>query len=199
MSTGENLTADASRPALALESRQGDAIALTVLAFLTYVPLFLTHRGRLNADTKQFLYLDPGRLLETAPNLWNLRVSGGTITHQNIGYLWPMGPYFWIGHLLGVPDWVTQRLWMGTIMFAAAAGAYFLFRSLWGDRKAATIGALVYGLSPFVLGHITGQSVLLLPVSALPWLIICVRNALRARTRGAGPRRSHSSPPRPGR
>ena len=36
-----------------------------------------------------------------------------------------------------------------------------------------------YGLSPFVLGHITGQSALLLPFSALPWLIIAARNTLR--------------------
>ena len=57
----------------------------------------------------------------------------------------------------------------------ASTGAYFLFRALWGDRRAAVVGGLAYGLSPFVLGHITGQSALLLPFSALPWLISSTR------------------------
>ena len=160
--------------------RRGDGVALGILAALTYLPLFLANWGRLDSDTKQYLYLDPGGLLASAPHLWNRQVSGGTVTHQNIGYLWPMGPYYWLTDILGVPDWVSQRLWMGTIMFAAAAGAYWLFRSLWQDQRAATVGAIVYGVSPFVLGHITGQSALLLPFSALPWLIVAVRNALRA-------------------
>jgi len=159
---------------------RGDGVALAVLAAITYLPLLVTNRGRLNADTKLYLYLDPGGLWSSAADLWNDRVSGGTVTHQNIGYLWPMGPYYWLTDVLGVPDWLAQRLWMGTIMFAAAAGAYWLFRSLWQDQRGATVGAVVYGISPFVLGHITGQSALLLPFAALPWLIVAVRNALRA-------------------
>jgi arabinofuranan 3-O-arabinosyltransferase len=157
----------------------GDGIAVAILAAVTYVPLFLSHHGTLDADTKQYLYLDPEGLLGSAANLWNTRTSGGTVTHQNIGYLWPMGPYYWVTDRLGIPDWVAQRLWMGTIMFLAAAGAYFLFRTLWGDRRAAVVGGLAYGLSPFVLGHVTGQSALLLPFTALPWLIIAARNCLR--------------------
>ncbi|MFM8305081.1 MAG: alpha-(1-_3)-arabinofuranosyltransferase family protein [Actinomycetota bacterium] len=157
-----------------------DGVVIGVLALVTYGPLFLTNWGRLAADTKLFLYLDPGNLFAGATRLWNRRVSGGTVTHQNIGYLWPMGPYYWLTDVLGLPDWIAQRLWMGTIMFVAAAGAYWLFRSLWSDRRGAAVGAVVYGVSPFVLGHITGQSALLLPFSALPWLIVAVRNALRA-------------------
>jgi len=168
------------RPRDARTDRRGDWTALGVLAAITYLPLFLTNRGRLNADTKLYLYLDPGGLLGSAPHLWNRRWSGGTVTHQNIGYLWPMGPYYWLTDVLGIPDWVAQRFWLASIMFAAAAGAYWCFRSLWRDRWAAVAGALVYGLSPFVLGHITGQSALLLPFAALPWLVVAVRNALRA-------------------
>jgi arabinofuranan 3-O-arabinosyltransferase len=157
-----------------------DGLALAILAAVAYVPLFLSHHGRLNADTKLYLYLDPARLLRSAPNLWNPRWSGGTVTHQNIGYLWPMGPYYRVADALGVPDWAAQRCWLASILFAAAAGAYWCFRSLWRDRWAAVAGGLVYGLSPFVLGHITGQSALLLPFAALPWLVWAVRNALRA-------------------
>ncbi|MEI8001558.1 MAG: alpha-(1-_3)-arabinofuranosyltransferase family protein, partial [Actinomycetes bacterium] len=160
-------------------TRRGDGPLVALLALVVYVPLLVSHWGTLEADTKQYLYLDPGGLLRSAPNLWNSRIDGGSVTHQNIGYLWPMGPFYWVTNVLGVPDWVAQRLWMGSIQFLAALGAYVLFRSLWRDRRAAFVGGLVYGLSPFVLGQITGQSALLLPFCALPWMILATRNALR--------------------
>lgn len=152
---------------------------VAALAALCYLPLLLTHRGTLQADTKQYLYLDPAQLLRSAPDLWNPRLSGGTVTHQYIGYLWPMGPFYRVADLLGLPDWLAQRLWTGSVLFVAALGAFAFFRSLWGDRRAAFVGGLFYGLSPFVLGMITGQSALLLPFCALPWMVLATRNALR--------------------
>ena len=84
-----------------------------LLALVAYVPLLLTRPGKVGADTKTYLYLDPappavpGRL-PVGPH-----VGLGTVTHQNIGYLWPMGPYYWLMDAIGVPDWVAQRLWLG--------------------------------------------------------------------------------------
>ena len=41
-----------------------------------------------------------------------------------------MGPYYWVLHQFGVPAWVSQRLWLGSILFAAALGVLFLLRTL---------------------------------------------------------------------
>ena len=41
-----------------------------VLALLAYVPVLLTKPGKVVADTKTYLYLDPGRLLERAVSMW---------------------------------------------------------------------------------------------------------------------------------
>ena len=71
------------------------------------------HRGWSVADTKSYLYLDPGGLSTRAWSMWDPNIGVGTVTHQNIGYLWPMGPWFWAFEQLGVPDWVAQRLWLG--------------------------------------------------------------------------------------
>ena len=76
-------------PALALRAR---AIGYAVLALLAYVPAFLSDPGKVGADTKNYLYLDPDRLLARAPSLWDPNIGLGTVTHQNIGYLFPMGP-----------------------------------------------------------------------------------------------------------
>ena len=73
------------------------------LALLAYVPFLLSSPGKLSSDTKQYLYLDPGRFLARVPWLWDPHVAAGTVPHQQIGYLFPMGPYFWLADPLGVP------------------------------------------------------------------------------------------------
>ena len=80
------------------------------LALVAYVPLLLTHRGEVSADTKTYLYLDPSRLLAKAPYMWDAGTGLGTVTHQTLGYLFPMGPYYWLMQTLGFPDWVAQRI-----------------------------------------------------------------------------------------
>ena len=61
--------------------------------------------------------------------MWDPHIGMGTVTHQNIGYLFPMGPYYWVLDKLGVPDWVAQRLWLGSILFFAALGVLYLLRT----------------------------------------------------------------------
>src|SRR3546814_11462644 len=87
------------------------------MALVCYVPLATGRAGVLNADTKQYLYLDPGGLLERAANVWDPTIAGGTVTHQNIGYLWPMGPSFWLAERPGTPDWLASRVSYGSILF----------------------------------------------------------------------------------
>jgi arabinofuranan 3-O-arabinosyltransferase len=156
-------------------------------AVLAYLPLLLTQQGQVGADTKTYLYLDPARLLGRAPYLWDEHIGAGTITHQNIGYLWPMGPWYWLFETLGFPDWVAQRLWLGTVLFAAALGVRYLLTTLgWRDgrRQGAVeygvlVASLAYMLSPYVLDYAARISVILLPWAGLPWLVALTVRALR--------------------
>src|SRR5688572_4475647 len=153
-----------STPALvALTALRRRVAALAPLGLVAYVPLLLTAPGRVAADTKTYLYLDPSRLLSRAWSMWDPNVGLGTVTHQTIGYLWPMGPFFWLFESLGVPDWVAQRVWVASLMFAAGAGVAYLLRTL-GVRHAPAIvaAALVYELSPYVLHYAARISVILL-------------------------------------
>ena len=141
LATATPRAADASEASVPRSlDRWGSVMRHAILAFGVYVPLLLTARGRVVADTKQYLYLDPTRLLERAPFMWDPNIGLGTVTHQNIGYLFPMGPWFWLFQQIGVPDWVAQRLWLATIMFAAGSGVLFLLRSL-GWRSASVADA----------------------------------------------------------
>jgi arabinofuranan 3-O-arabinosyltransferase len=149
------------------------------LAAIAYIPYLVSAPGRVSVDTKLYLFLDPSRLLSNAPYLWDPSYAAGTVTHQNIGYVFPMGPWFWAFDALQVPDWIAQRLWFGSIVFAAGAGVLFLCRTLAKRDAGAVAAALVYMLSPYVLAYTARQSVILLPWAGLPWLLALTERSLR--------------------
>src|SRR5262249_21320957 len=143
-----------------------------------YVPVLLSAPGKVGADTKQYLYLDPGRLISRAVSMWDPHVGMGTVTHQTIGYVFPMGPYYWTLDKLGVPDWVAQRLWLGSLLFAAALGVLYLFRTFGVRGPGVVVAAFAFMLTPYTLDYSARISVLLMPFAALPWMIGVVRKAL---------------------
>ncbi|MGH9275010.1 MAG: alpha-(1-_3)-arabinofuranosyltransferase domain-containing protein, partial [Acidimicrobiales bacterium] len=148
-------------------------------AALIYVPLLLTARGQVVADTKSYLYLDPDRLLARAWSMWDPHVGMGTVTHQNIGFLWPMGPYYWAMEHLGAPDWVAQRLWLGSIMFLAGLGVRYLLRTFAWRGPAVGVAMVAYALTPYLLTIAPRISAILLSYAALPWMIALTVRALR--------------------
>ncbi|MCU1452356.1 MAG: hypothetical protein JWN46_502 [Acidimicrobiales bacterium] len=150
-----------------------------VLAAVIYVPLLLTHPGKVGADTKTYLYLDPARMLSRAPSMWDPGIGMGTVTHQNIGYLWPIGPWYWLMQNIGVPDWVAQRLWLGSILFVAGVGVRYLLKALGQRGPHVTAATFLYALTPYVLTLGARLSVILLPYAGLPWLIAFTVLALR--------------------
>ena len=143
-----------------------------LLAVVAYVPLLLTKRGLLADDTKVYLYLDPRHLLATAASMWNADVGFGTVTHQNIGYLFPMGPYYLLTKAAGLPVWVSQRFWMGSLLFLAALGARRCAQELGLSRRAGWVVAVPYMLTPFLIVDIARTSALLMPWAGLGWMMI---------------------------
>jgi hypothetical protein len=161
-------------------SRRGRlALGYGLLAALAYIPPLLTAPGKVAADTKQYLYLDPGRLMSRAASMWDPHVAMGTVTHQTIGYLFPMGPYYWVFDKLGVPDWIAQRLWLGSLLFFAAVGVLYLLRTFGLTGAGVVVAAIAYMCTPYVLDYAARISVLLMPWAALPWMIGLIRKALR--------------------
>lgn len=144
---------------------------VVLFGILAYVPGLATKPGRMVADTKLYLYLDPGRLMSDAPFTWDTRQFGGWVPHQTIAYLWPQGPWYWAFDKLAVPDWIAHRLWIGTLLFAGALGVYWLARLLGLPKSGAAVAAVVYQLSPYTLPYLSRTSAMLLPWAALGWLI----------------------------
>jgi arabinofuranan 3-O-arabinosyltransferase len=150
-----------------------------VLAVLAYVPTLAVQPGVITPDTKTYLYLDPLKFLSQVAFMWNPSVALGTVPHQYIGYLLPMGPFYAVFHLVGVPVWVAQRLWLGSILFLAGVGILYLSRVLGLSGPGPTAAALAYMLSPYFLQYAGRISVILLPWAGLPFMLGLTIVALR--------------------
>ena len=170
------------RTAIGWSANRQDRVVAAVLAVAAYVPMLLTSPGRVSADTKTYLTVDPGEVLRQATSMWDPSVGAGTVPHQNIGYLFPLGPFYWLTDAVGIPDWLTQRLLWGTLVFAAAYGAYRLLRWLGWAPVAAVVAAFAYGFSPYLLSYLARLSVILGPWAALPWMILLAAKAARTRS-----------------
>lgn len=149
------------------------------LVAVAYAPHLLSAPGRVSADSRLDLLVDPGAALARATDLWDPQVGAGTVPHQGLGYLVPTAPWFWLLDRLGCPDWLAQRLWWGTLTLVALLGARWLLARTGTGRTGAVVGALVYGLSPYQLAFTARMSVLLLPWAVLPWLVGLTMRATR--------------------
>jgi hypothetical protein len=132
-----------------------------------------------DSDTKSYLYLDAGRFLRQSASMWDPTVGLGTVTHEQIGFLFPLGPFFWAVHALGIPLWVSQRLWVGAVLFAAGAGVLYLCRTIGLEGPGRFVAAVAYMLSPYWLQDIGRIGSLVLPWAGLAWMVAFVIRGVR--------------------
>ena len=104
-----------------LLSRRRLLISVAVLAVLAYLPALTARPGRMVADSKLYLYLDPQRFLGDNLYTFDPRQFAGWVPHQHISYLWPSGPWYWLYETIGVSDWIE---------------AFRSERMLWGKRPS---------------------------------------------------------------
>src|SRR5829696_385231 len=150
------------------------------LAALALVLALVQRPGRASSDTKIDLHVDPGGFLADVASAWS---STGDLGHvqggQYGGYLFPMGPFFALGHALGGSPWLVQRLWLALVLALAAWGAVRLMDELAGPRGLPhAVAGVLFLLNPYVVVFTARTSVTLLGYAALPWLLVCVARGL---------------------
>ncbi|HEY4630843.1 MAG TPA: DUF3367 domain-containing protein, partial [Blastococcus sp.] len=155
---------------------------------VAFVVLTLTQQpGRIVADTKLDLAIDPWGFLGRALQLWEPEGFAGQVQNQAYGYLFPMGPFFALGDSAGVPVWVVQRLWAALLLCIAFLGMVALARLLRiGTPEAHLVAGLAYALAPRMISGIGATSVEVLPMAVAPWVLV----PLVAGARGGSPRRA---------
>nr|WP_221375421.1 alpha-(1->3)-arabinofuranosyltransferase [Actinoplanes polyasparticus] len=148
-------------------------LAVSAGALLLVVLAFLQRPGRTTFDTKLDLAENPIGFMARSLHLWNPWATSGELQQQAYGYLFPMGPFFAAGDLLGVPPWITQRVWCALLFCAAYFGVLLLARAMGiGSDAGRIVGALAYALAPRMLTEIGPLSSEMLPVVVLPWVML---------------------------
>jgi hypothetical protein len=159
-----------------------DTLIPLALGALAFVVAFAQRPGLEVAETKVDLHVAPASFLRDVLSAWTPSGSlGHVFAGQYGGYLWPMGPFFALGHALGLPDWVVGRLWIGAALALSAWGMVRLLDALAGRPRGAghLAGGLLYMLNPYVVTYMGRTSITLLATAALPWLLLCVHRGLR--------------------
>ncbi len=114
---------------------------------------------------------------------WNSYINGGTPQFEA-----PEAGVLSLAVLLGgalPPEGAIQASLLLHIL-AGMAGVYLFARKLKAAPLAAALGALAFGLSPYLTSHLrSGHLGFLLPMALMPWSFLCLWNALTAPRRGA--------------
>ncbi|TVX99371.1 DUF3367 domain-containing protein [Mycolicibacterium porcinum] len=164
-----------------------------MVAAATLLLTFAQSPGEISPDTKLDLTANPVRFLARAFNLWNSDLPFGQAQNQAYGYLFPHGTFFLAGDLLGVPGWVTQRVWWALLLTVGFWGVLRVAEALGiGSTSSRVVGALAFTLSPRVLTTLGAISSETLPMMLAPWVLLPVilafRGAASAATSGRGDR-----------
>ncbi|BEK99312.1 alpha-(1-_3)-arabinofuranosyltransferase [Nocardia seriolae] len=134
---------------------------------------FLQAPGQTVADTKYDLAQNPLGFLSRASHLWSSQAPMGQVQNQAYGYFFPHGAFFSLGHILGLPGWVTQRIWWALLLLAGFWGIVRLCETLGiGSRGSRVIAAVAFALSPRVLTTLGSISSETLPMMLAPWVLL---------------------------
>jgi arabinofuranan 3-O-arabinosyltransferase len=177
-------------PAQAVDERVRSRIRLLAFSLLLMVLPFVTAPGRIIADTKLDLAVNPAAFLAHALTLWDPE-QFGLLQNQAAGYLFPMGPFFLLGKLAALQPWVIQRLWIGAVAVTAFLGIVRLADRMGIGAPWTRIAAgFAYAASPAGLPVIGALSNEFLPAAMLPWILLPLVDAGRGGRRGIAAARS---------
>ena len=128
--------------------------------------------GRIVSDTKLPLVMSPKAFMSTALHLWDPNMWSGSIQTLSFGYIFPLGAFYQLGHLLHVPVWCTERLWLALLLTTGFWGVVRLAEALHiGNRRGRVLGAIAYVIAPIVVTW-AAVTAALLAVVLLPWVLI---------------------------
>ena len=159
------------------------AVLVWVLALAA---LLATDPGRMTFDTKLGVDIDPVGFYRLLWHLWNPLEWFGALQDQYIGYAWPMGAYYLIAHLLHVPVWLAERLWMSLLIVTAFWGLVRLAEALRiGSRPTRLLAGAAFALWPTFTILIGSSSAGVLPGVLAPWAVLPLARSGSARRAAA--------------
>jgi arabinofuranan 3-O-arabinosyltransferase len=156
------------------EAAERAGLRWTVLGWvLVLVVLIAADPGRMTFDTKLGVDIDPVGFYRQLWHLWNPLEGFGGLQDQYIGYAFPMGAFYLIAHLLHVPVWLTERVWMSLLIVVAFWGPVKLAEALGiGSRPTRLLAGATFALWPTFTILVGSTSAGILPGVLAPWAVL---------------------------
>ena len=147
---------------------------------LALIILAANDPGRMFFDTKLGVDIDAAGFYAHLWHLWNPLEWFGTLQNQYIGYAFPMAPFYLVGQLLHVPDWIIERIWLSLLIAVGYAGLVRLAAALRiGSERSRLLAGLVFALWPSFTIIIGSTSAAVLPGVLAPWAVLPLVSASR--------------------
>jgi arabinofuranan 3-O-arabinosyltransferase len=164
------------------QTRLGDRWWILIVLLVALTVFSANDPGRIIFDSKLGVDINAGEFLERLWSLWNPNEWFGSLQNQYIGYAFPMAPFFLAGHLLDVPIWFTERLWLALLVTAGFAGLVRLARALEiGSDSSRLLAGAVFALWPTFTIVMGSTSAAALPGLIVPWAVLPLVSAVRGR------------------
>ncbi|PZS37647.1 MAG: DUF3367 domain-containing protein [Pseudonocardiales bacterium] len=140
---------------------------------LALIILAANDPGRMFFDTKLGVDIDAAGFYARLWHLWNPLEWFGTLQNQYIGYAFPMAPFYLVGQLLHVPNWITERIWLSLLVAVGYSGLVRLAAALRiGSERSRPLAGLVFALWPSFTIIIGSTSAAVLPGVLAPWVVL---------------------------
>jgi len=155
-----------------------------LIVFVVALTIFgATDVGRTIFDTNLEVDLNAGQFLARLWSLWDPLEWFGGLQNQYIGYAFPMAPFFAIAQLLHIPVWLTERLWLATLIAVGFTGMVKLARALRiGSEPSRLLAGTIFVLWPTFTIVIGSTSAAALPGLVVPWAVLPLIPAAAGRT-----------------
>ncbi len=140
---------------------------------VAFLILLANASGHIFFDTKLGVDIDPASFLARLWQLWNPYEWFGTLQDQYIGYAFPMAPFYLVAEALKFPVWITERLWLATLIAVGFAGLLKLGRAVdLGTDRSRVVAGVVFVLWPTFTIAIGSTSAGLIPGLLAPWAVL---------------------------
>ena len=144
-----------------------------VVWVLVLAALIAADPGRMTFDTKLGVDIDPVGFYRQLWHLWDPLEGFGGLQDQYIGYAFPMGAFYLIAHLLHVPVWLTERVWMSLLITVAFWGPVRLAEALGiGSRPTRLLAGAAFALWPTFTILVGSTTAGVLPGVLAPWAVL---------------------------
>ncbi|MGE9807702.1 alpha-(1-_3)-arabinofuranosyltransferase domain-containing protein [Janibacter sp. G1551] len=161
-----------------------ERLVLAAFTVVMAVIVFGNDAGVFTPDTKPEMFLNPVDTMRGFASAW-LDTPNLGASNYNAGVA-PVTALFAAFDVVGLPAWVTMRLWRLGLILLAAFGARLVVRHLLrrdsdtpGLAVAGVAGAIAYAVNPYVVVG-GGTTPTMLPYALLPWLVLCWFRGFRA-------------------